>query len=199
GGGPPHGQVEFDIGAAELGRGGDGQKAELEEGEWSFKARIPRAKGELFADAEHVSTKAVVQVIKKPLRVLLFAGAGGGREYQFARTLFVRESDQRRAEVSICLQLLREGVVQDVPPDRLLKNFPDRMVAEDAPQEKAEEKYYNLAQYDLIIAFDPDWTQLSPEQFGLLEKWVGTHAGGLILVGGPVHTYQLARPGNRER
>src|SRR5262249_33298391 len=135
---------------------------------------------------------------KKPLRVLLFAGAAG-KDYQFVRSLFVRETDARRAEVSVCLQLAREGVVQDVPQDRLLRHFPDRFQAEDAPQDKAEEKFYNLAQYALIIAFDPDWSQLSPEQLSMLDRWVNTHAGGLVLVAGSVNTYQLARPGNRER
>src|SRR5262249_26365865 len=47
-------------------------------------------------------------------------------------------------------------------------------------------------------AFDPDWGQLQPEQLAVLEKWVGQHAGGLVLVAGAVNTYQLARPTNRE-
>lgn len=198
-GGPPHAQVEFDVDAAQLGTPSpETKKPELAEGEWVFRARIARDKREVFLDPEHVSEKATVQVVKKPLRVLLFAGAAS-RDYQFVRTLLVREADTRRAEVSICLQIQREGVVQDVPPDRLLKHFPDRFRADDAGADKAEEKYYNLAQYDVIIAFDPDWTQLAPEQFSMLERWVNTHAGGLIVVAGSVNTYQMARPGNRER
>src|SRR5262249_51221543 len=113
--------------------------------------------------------------------------------FQFCRNLFVREVDQRRAQLSICLQTQRPGLVQDVPADRLLKHFPTKLGPEGA--EKAEERYYNLSEYDLIVAFDPDWTQLAPEQLSLLEQWVRLHAGGLVLIAGPIHTTKLARPG----
>ena len=85
-----------------------------------------RFEREIFLEKEHVSAKGTVQMIKKPLCVLLFAGAAG-REFQFVRTQFVREADARRAEVSVCLQLTREGVVQDVSPDSLLKHFPEEL------------------------------------------------------------------------
>jgi hypothetical protein len=195
-GGPPHAQIEFDIDAAEFGAGAAaGGKRELAEGEWKFQARVPKDKREIFLEKEHTSAKAVVRVVKKPLRILLFTGAGS-HEYQFVRNLFVREADQRRAELSICMQIQREGVVQDVPPDRLLKHFPSRL-SEDTSG-RAEDRYSNLALYDLIVAFDPDWTQMAPEQLAALERWVSNQAGGLILVAGGVNTYQLARPTNRE-
>ena len=79
------------------------------------------------------------------------------------------------------------------PPERLLTAFPNSL--RDENEVKPEDKFYNLAAYDLIIAFDPDWTQLTEEQCRLVERWVGTHAGGLILIGGPINTFQLARPG----
>ena len=104
--------------------------------------------------------------------------------------------DRRRAELSIYLQLARPEIVQDVPPERLLQRFPGILV--DAGRQD-EDKYDNLAAYDLIIAFDPDWTQLTPEQIGLLEQWVGQHAGGLIVVGRPVNTFQLAKAANYEK
>ncbi len=189
---PPHAQVEFEMDTVKYGTAPDGKKPELEEGQWKFVAKVPRARGEIFPDPEHVSKEQVVQVIKKPLRVLLFADAAT-RDFQFVRTLFVREVDQRRADLSICLQTQRPGLVMDVPQDQLLKHFPTRLGG-DAP-EKAEERYYNLARYDLIIAFDPDWTQLTPEQLNLLEQWVRLHAGGLVLVAGPIHTTKMARPG----
>ena len=88
----------------------------------------------------------------------------------------------------------RDGrAVQDVEPDRLLNRFPTTLRVEDDPNEKPEDRYYNLAQYDLIITFDADWSEFQPEQLALLQKWVDTQAGGLILIGGPVNTYQLAR------
>jgi hypothetical protein len=49
------------------------------------------------------------------------------------------------------------------------------------------------------VAFDPDWTLLQPEQLTTLYNWVNIHAGGLILVAGPVNTYQLSRLSNRDK
>src|SRR5262249_26896849 len=114
------------------------------------------------------------------------------------RSLLVREMDQRRAEVSIFLQLARPEVVQDVPGERLLQRFPHNFRAEDDPNEKPEEKYDNLAQYDVIVAFDPNWTELTPEDLTRLERWV-EDGGGLVVVGGPVHTFELARGVNYEK
>jgi hypothetical protein len=197
-GGPPHAQAEFEIDPTKLGLpAASGGKPELDEGEWIFRARVPKDKREIFLEPEHVSNKATVNVVKKPLRVLLFAGAPT-HDFQFVRTHFVREVDQHRAELSVCLQIQRPGVVQDVVQERLLKEFPTMLQSEEAPTERPEDKYYNLAQYDLVIAFDPDWSKLSDQQLGLLEKWVNLHAGGLILVAGPVNTYELARPAKRE-
>ena len=196
-GGPPHAHVEFDFDAANLGAAPAGAaKPELEEGAWSLVARIPKDKREIFLEKEHQSGKQIVQVVKKPLRVLLFAGAAS-RDYQFVRNLLNREADQRKAEVSICLQNLREGVVQDVSADRLLKAFPSRMSEETGKD--STDRYANLAEYDLVIAFDPDWSQLQSDQLAALEKWINMQAGGLILVAGPVNTFNLARPANRDK
>jgi len=196
-GGPPHAQIEFEIDAAQMGAVPvPGKKPELEEGEWKFRARVPKDKREVFLDKEHIKDKVEVRVIKKPLRVLLFAGAAT-HDYQFLRNLLVRETDQHRAELSIYLQLQREGIVQDVSADRFLKHFPDRLTGE--TEGKGEDRYYNLSEYDLIIAFDPDWSLLPPEQLAALEKWVNMQSGGLVLVAGTVNTYQLARLGNRDK
>jgi uncharacterized membrane protein len=141
------------------------------------------------------SAKAKDQLARRPLSVLLFT-AGPTREYQFVRTVFVRETGRHRANVSIYLQGSRANSVQDVPPERMLKRFPSTFRDHEA---KGESAYDNLAQYDVIIAFDPDWTGLTREQLRLLERWVNKRGGGLIVVGGPVHTYQLARGAQRDR
>lgn len=204
GGGTPHGTIEFKIDPraeefAPLTAPVQG-KPELIEGEWKFIARINKAKGEAEPTKQHVSDASTVQVIKKPLRVLLFAG-GPTREYQFTRRLFVNEVDKKRAELSIFLQVAdQKGPrVQDVPQERLLKSFPTFLRVEEDPAEKPDDKWYNLAQYDLIIAFDPDWTQVPREHLDLLQKWVEVQAGGLIVVGGPIHSFQLARGGNLDK
>jgi hypothetical protein len=201
-GDPPHGQVEFLLDPAKLPpefrKAEATSKPELLEGKWKFIVRIPKDKHEIFQGKEHVSDAEYVVVVKKPLRVLIFAG-GPVRDYQFLRTLLVRETDQKRAELSICLQNSRPEIVQDVPEERMLKEFPNRLEAADNPDEKLEDKYMNLMQYDVIVAFDPDWTKLTTEQIGRLEKWVDRYRGGLIVVGGPVNTVQLTRSINFEK
>ncbi|OWK44312.1 hypothetical protein [Fimbriiglobus ruber] len=198
---PPHGTVDFVIDPDKL---PDeltepskkiGKKRQLKQGAWSAVAKITRDKREVFPDPDHASPPRVIQVIDKPLRVLLFASAAT-REYQTIRTLLIREVQQNRAELSICLQNEggRDGsAVQDVPPERLLSRFPTRLDTVGKPGDKPEEKYYNLNEYDLVIGFDPDWSELSADQVKNLQTWVDNLGGGLIYVAGPLNTYQLAR------
>ena len=68
-----------------------GRRRQLKQGQWAAVAQIARDKREVFPDHEHVSPPRPVQVIDRPLRVLLFA-SGPTREYQTLRTLLVRES-----------------------------------------------------------------------------------------------------------
>jgi hypothetical protein len=193
GGENPNDEVEFEIDVQDL----KGIKAENDakgelEGTWQFVAKVPRHPREAFPKAEHVSdppTRVLVQ--KRKLRVLLFAG-GPSREYQFVRALFYREVLEKRMDLAIYLQTGREdNVDQDVESEWLLTHFPDK-VGPDDPRDK----HSSLNEYDAIIAFDPDWEALEPAQMRLLKDWVGTHAGGLIFVAGPVHTYFLARGSN---
>ena len=67
-------------------------------------------------------------------------------------------------------------------------------MTEDAGKDSSD-RYANLAEYDLVIAFDPDWSLLQSDQLAALEKWVNMQAGGLILIAGPVNTYNLAAAG----
>ncbi len=202
---PPRATVEFPIDAETLAKAahvdldsGDsaGKKWELSEtgeGELRFRIRVPRDAQEAFASPFHVTEPSVLRVVKRPLRVLLFASSAT-RDYQFLRSILVRETDKKRAELSIYLQLppgvteRRGGIVQDVPPERLLGQFPTRLEAADK-----DEQLYALDQYDVIVAFDPDWTQLSEGQLKMVGRWV-ENGGGLIAIGGPINTLELARP-----
>jgi hypothetical protein len=172
--------------------------AETNDGELRFIARVPRHKLEIFRDKVHVNDPpAAVRVIKKPLKVLLFASAPT-RDYQFLRTLLVREMEKKRGEVSIYIQPApghvdqRPGVVQDVEPERLLKEFPHRLKAASTAK---EDVLNSLDEYDVIVAFDPDWTKLDDNQIKDIMAWVNK-GGGLICIGGPINTLQLARPGS---
>jgi hypothetical protein len=191
----PQDTVEFEIDLQELKniKVGTEKDAELE-GTWQFVARVPRNPREVYSKAEHVSdTPTEVTIAKRKLRVLLFAG-GPTREYQFLRTLFYREVTEKRMEMSVLLQTGREDQVdQDVESERLLHEFPKKIGATDPG-----EKYLSLSDYDVIVAVDPDWMMLGPEQMKMLKEWVGAHSGGIVFVGGPVYTYQLARPAGRD-
>jgi hypothetical protein len=188
----PQATVEFDIDVQDLKKiKAADDKAGVLEGQWEFVARVPRDRLEAFAKEEHVSDPVKVTVQKKELRILLFAG-GPTSEYKAVRTLFYREKLQKRVELSILLQTAigADHVDQDVDKEHMLVRFPDRR-----GEPKPGEKQYSLSEYDAIIAFDPDWSQLTKEQLRLLKEWVDKDGGGVVFVAGPVNTYQLARPG----
>lgn len=204
-GNPPRAEVEFQVDAQALakaaGREADltGKKwvlAETPDSEIRFVARVPRDKSEIALDKEHKRGPVEMRVMDKPLRILLVA-SGPMRDYQFVRTLFVRETERKRAELSILLQNppgkteRRQGVVQDIPPEKLLTRFPDLF---DSTTVDPNEKIYDLASYDVIVAFDPDWKQVNDLSMNLLRTWVDK-GGGLIVIAGPLHTLELARPG----
>ncbi len=203
-GDPPHGAAEFVIDADKLPESmtedskketGVGKRKQLKQGAWSMVARVAADKREIYDKPEHVSSPRVVQVMDSPLRILLWA-SGPTRDYQTLRTLLMREVNEKRAEMSIFLQNEggRDGnITQDVTPDRLLIKFPTRYETTPKPGDKPEDKYLNLHEYDLILAFDPDWTELSTEQIENLKTWVVEGGGGFVYVAGPIHTFQLAR------
>lgn len=114
-----------------------------------------------------------VEVVDRKNRVLLFAG-GPTREYQFLRNMLRRSELAKSGDmtVDVLLQTAAPGISQDA--GEILDEFPRTL-----PQ---------LAEYDTIVAFDPDWQKLDPEQIALLEKWVGEESGGLIAIAGPVYT-----------
>jgi hypothetical protein len=125
-----------------------------------------------------------------PPRVLL-AGSAAGRDYQFVRTFLYRELlAKRMSGLSVYLQGQRQvGNPADQDPMLELKHFPDRL---ETPKEKEQpDPKENLASYDVIVAFDLDWSKLDAKQIDALVKWTQA-GGGLIVLAGPVHTMQLA-------
>jgi hypothetical protein len=117
--------------------------------------------------------EADVEIVDRKTRVLLFAG-GPTREYQFLRNQLRRDRDMI---VDVLLQTGVEGISQD--SHEILEVFPN----------DAE----TLFDYDAIVAFDPDWRQLSAQQQDLLERWVADQAGGLVVIAGPVYTDSWAQ------
>ncbi|MCS7468158.1 VWA domain-containing protein [Stieleria sp. ICT_E10.1] len=107
------------------------------------------------------------EVVARKLRVLTIAG-GPTREYRFVRNLLHREKSIR---LDTWLQTGQPGMSQDA--DQLLTEFPS------TPAE--------LFEYDAIAMFDPDWTQIPAASIELLDRWLASQSGGLIIVGGPVY------------
>lgn len=152
-------------------------------GTFRFWARVQPVPGER-AHADNLSEKPVqVQVEERKLNVLLCASSPM-REYQFLRTLLVRE--QEKFDLSVYLQSAGRESVQDVDPRRLLTAFPDSLRDRD-------EDPYNLGNYDVVIALDLDWRRVPASSLENLRRWVTEFAGGFIYVAGPVHTFHLAR------
>lgn len=137
-----------------------------ETGRQTLRARLlPMAEDDFHGDDEQL---ADVDIVDRKTRVLLFAG-GPAREYQYVRNLLKRDSD---VLVDVLLQSGGPGISQDA--NLILEGFPSSASA--------------LADYDAIVAFDPDWRDLTDEQVALLENWVAQQAGGLIVEAGPVNT-----------
>ncbi|MCX7664558.1 MAG: hypothetical protein N2112_03330 [Gemmataceae bacterium] len=207
---PPHAQVEFVIDPEKvpeelLNRGGgdpkdpkkgpvSSGKKELREGEWQIRAAVPNPNPTNKDDEKKYSEPVTVKVRKKPARVLLFCNAPS-RDFQFLLTQLLRD------QADVCLVVQNEGgtkgeinLLDDA--NRQLVKFPDRLIKEEDDPQKSDpkEKWYNLAMYDVIIAFDPDWNQLTAEQIGKLRTWVEINAGGLMFIAGPQYTKYLGRP-----
>lgn len=107
-----------------------------------------------------------IQIVDRKTRVMLFAG-GPTREYGFLRTMLFRDAS---VTVDVLLQTAQPGISQEA--DALLEEFP-------ATREE-------MFAYDCVVAFDPNWKELTSGQVDLLEQWMAEQGGGLIAIAGPV-------------
>ena len=138
--------------------------------DYQLVVRPPASVHESRTDDNQLSR--TINVFDEPLRILLIAG-GPMRDYIFARNALHRHNSM---QVDVWLQTGEPGISQDA--HEILFNFP-----------KSREE---LFQYDVIIAFDPDWREIPEEGQEQLEEWVASEGGGLILIAGDVNTSELA-------
>ena len=124
---------------------------------------IPPAADRTPADDRQV---AEVEVVDRVTQVLLMAG-GPSREYQFMRNVLERD---KSVAVDVVLGTAGKGGSQDAR--RILPAFPAT----------AEE----LAEYDVVVAFDYDWRLLDAAAQTRLERWVSRESGGLVFVAGTI-------------
>lgn len=199
-GDPPHGQAEFNIDPAKLpekltteSKDAAIKKRVLIEGKWNVRARIAKDPLEAFADEFHVRDRPNITVLQQKLRILLMAGAPG-RDFSFLRTLLVREVQDKRASLTTFVQndAGKEGKLTPELDETVILRFPNVYEVDKKKGGLPEEKPYNLDEYDVIIAFDPDWTELTELQARELDKWLSKGGGGLIYVAGPINTWKLA-------
>ena len=142
-----------------------------EKGRRRYSVRIEPIERE--SETRDNQRSAVVSVIERKTNVLLMAG-GPTREFRFLRNQLYRDDS---VTTHVWLQSAKPGADQE--SDVLLDGFPI----------SRDEMYF----FDCVIAFDPDWRELSAPQTALLERWVAEQAGGLILVAGPVNTPEWTR------
>jgi hypothetical protein len=211
---PPRKEIEFLVDAATLAKAAGKDNTDLfkskkwelgetktpggDPTEYRFQGRVAKDPQEIFPDKEHKSDPVDLRVIKRPVRVLLFSAAAT-HDFQFVNNMFIREAEKQRASLDVYVQPPPgkdaaewiQQVVLGVQKEHLLVKFPDRY---DEKGGKPEDDKYDLTSYDVIIAFDPDWTRLTDDQLKKVKTWVDK-GGGLIMVGGPINTIQLARPG----
>ena len=144
--------------------------------EYLLRAK-PVAKTSELSDADNERRKTI-RVTDRKTKVLLFAG-GPMRDYVFLKNMLFRH---KAIEVDVLLQTADPGTAVSQESNKLLFDFP-----------KTRDE---LFPYDVIVAFDPDWRKVTPEQQSILREWVFAQSGGLILVAGDVNTSALASGGD---
>lgn len=133
-----------------------------------------------LSDKDNERRKAI-NVVDRKTKVLIVAG-GPMRDYQFVRNMLFRHS---AIDTDIWLQSADISGAVSQESDKLLTGFPATKEA--------------LFEYDVLLAFDPDWKQLKPEQFDLLHEWVFAQSAGIIFIAGDVHSPDTAAAKELER
>jgi hypothetical protein len=136
--------------------------------EYTLRAKIPDVTETRSDDNLQSRT---VNVFDRPLKVMIMAG-GPMREYVFSRTVLNRN---RGMSVDVWLQTGEAGISQDAK--QLLFKFPE-----------AREE---LFAYDILLAFDADWSKVSLEQQKWIEEWVSVEGGGVMFIASDVFTPAL--------
>ncbi len=118
-----------------------------------------------------------IEITDRRIRVMVMS-SGPMRDYQFVRNTLYRHSG---IDSDVWLQSVTDENIGMVSQEskKLLKEF---------PATEAE-----LFEYDVIVAFDPDWSRLSADQQRYLNRWVAEHSGGLIVVDGEIYTPKTAQ------
>ncbi|MCA9008733.1 MAG: VWA domain-containing protein [Planctomycetaceae bacterium] len=146
-------------------------------GKYEFTALIESTAGSIEMTLDDNERRRTIEVTDRKMKVLVIS-SGPMRDYQFVRNTLFRHSG---VDSDVWLQSVTDENVGFVSQEakKLLTKFPTT---------EAE-----LFEYDVIVAFDPDWSRLSSEQQVFLNRWVSEHAGGFVVVAGEIFTPVLAQ------
>ncbi|MDR3109022.1 MAG: hypothetical protein LBU65_04955 [Planctomycetaceae bacterium] len=117
-------------------------------------------------DADN-ATEAELEIVDHKDRILLYA-SGPSRDYQFLLAQIARDKGM---QVDVYLPWAAANVTHSA--DERLMHFPDNAT--------------EMAKYDCVIAFDPNWSELGDTEIDTLEHWVARQGGGLIAVAGQIN------------
>lgn len=150
-------------------------------GNYEYFVRVsPTAATMELSDDDNERRKSV-NVVDRKTRVLLLAG-GPMRDYRFVRDMLYRHN---AVQADVWLQSSDAAGAVSQEANQILISFPD--------------KKEDLYEYDVILAFDPDWGLLSEEQLGLVTEWVFSQAGGIVMVAGDVYMPDTASSSKLEK
>ena len=122
------------------------------------------------------SRRRTINVSERQIKVLLISG-GPSRDYRFVRDMLFRHTGM---ELDVWLQTVDVAAAAGVSQEakKILTEFPTT---------RAE-----LFQYDAVLAFDIDWSRLTPPGLSLFQEWMSERSGGLVFVSGRIHTPAVA-------
>jgi hypothetical protein len=150
------------------------ERSPTESGRFEFFVRAkPVVRVIELSESDNERRKAI-NVVDRKTKVLIVAG-GPMRDYQFVRNMLFRHS---AIDTDIWLQSADSNGAISQESDSLLSSFPT-----------TKEK---LFEYDVLLAFDPNWKRLNADQFALLHEWVFSQAAGVIFIAGDVYSPDTA-------
>lgn len=150
-------------------------------GVWEYFVRTNPPAGTIELSGDDNERRKSINVVDRKTRVMVVAG-GPMRDYRFVRNMLFRHA---AIQTDVWLQSSDPAGAISQESNKLLTEFPDTKES--------------LFEYDVILAFDPDWSALSPEQIDLMREWLFAQAGGLILVAGDVFTPAIPREPTLEK
>ena len=164
----PQDCVEFEIDVQELKKikAADDKNGDLE-GEWHIVAKVPRHReGAVRGAGARDRADQGAGAEAGPARAVCLPAGRRANINSCAPSSTAKWSRSAWRCASTCRRARKIMSIRSVEPERMLADFPNKLGPDDPGPAR---KFMSLNDYDVIIAFDPDWTKLSPTQIDELE------------------------------